>query len=798
MARKVALATILVVTLVALVWFFADAPPTHRYLYSEAELRGKNLGELLNIREELMDEQGRAEASIQLPTLPSLVADSDIIVEGTVQAIDVDMDFLIECIATGKVRALYGDITLQILDSEPNVDVGAITIPAAFSRDSFSVGDHIFVPLIRIRDAYRPQGGLDYCAKVIEVDGKTIVSGFASMPNYLGVEETWDRIRDTFEDLDGRSSDADVRNWLDTLRNGTPVEAFTALERLESKPGTLNAGLLLAALEDQHRKLIDQVPAQNRVDGPALDHINQQVNEFTPFAQKTMDLLLPLADASTAERVLNLYLHDMTTNYVQVFDNSDLSRAVFGILIRPEDPNRVARAKRVLGQWVEYYDDQGGQIGSSLLIEAGYYSLCAIATTPGEDMDRLLEEILENPETYVLSGQPPFTDELKRELANMRRAALAQTQTLSNAAVLSEYLRRYRAGNTGLGLSIWFRADGPTQELIDFLLADERLENWTPLIAAKAGSPQLASKLSESIRQNGPYRMALEALDACGTPDQALLFASQALEGPIANDDLDAFELSLQHRIAALRYLGGSGHLAASELIRTQLAPSLGDKVAAAQRRAYERTFARTSEDRKQFLGYRSPLQNPSQNFLRDAALLALTKLRDATVTKHWKDVLESGRQPEKAIAAVALFYLGDAAGTSFMEAFASHEERIDRDYDRRLMTEGATGEVLKTLLYLRSTQTDEFLLRRLDTETGWADHDVFYDLAFVSDYRDRVLALLLDHLESDSSMTRRDANQTLDQFLRVDVGWDDQAGPRTQPEKVLEWRNHVEDFLDG
>jgi hypothetical protein len=773
-----------------------DTPGALGRAYSVEELQSKSLDSLLAIRQNMIDAQGETVAcGGPLPPLQSTVGISDHFVQATVESVEIDVPFLIECIVRGKIRALYGDITYNIERAYPPLPQNTLTMSGAFVRESLREGQTVLVPIQRIRDQYFTQlGGLTG----YPMNGDKVL-GIAPGHREVSLEEAWALIEAAYSELGAAPPASEVAAKLALLRDGTVVEAAEALQYLaDLAPDALTAAVLVESLESQHARLLNEVTRVPDKYVSAYNVLGERYRFFQNFAGAALDVLLPVATEAGAQRMFTFYKRDMSSYYGRFFEESELQRRAFEVIVSGDPAQAVVRARQLLGTRIAPLMKDGSENGSVLLASAGYDELRSLAKVPGQQAASLLEEIRREPERFHCPDYMQ-TEEAWTEIVTLRESVLSETEAADPEETLQQYIRRYLDGETSLARSIGFRADAPSEQLVEMLKRDKYFgPYWAEFIAVKVPTPGLVERLRAVIEEQGVFPYALDALEACGQPAQAWEFAIEILERPIPSEDLEQLEKDVVGRGAAMKYLGRTGNANAAPYIREQISAAALEGVAEAHREAYDRAFAAESEERRRYLGYRSPRQNPLETGLERDGLLALTKLRDESMVPRLEEAFESGHITERITAAVCLEFFGDATGEELLDRFTHHEERTIRAFDIHQSTEGATNEFLNAVLYLRGPVLDERVLIRLEKNLGFGDHDYFGDIDFVADYEGKLLDYLLTHLESDDNAAASTANLALQGFFGVDIGWYQSAATGIDHHKVAQWKAIVDGYAEA
>jgi len=764
-----------------------EKPPIKEHVIAELDfdnIEGKSVQELLALRQELKGRQGSTGACTAAPPAMQLYIEAGyFMVQVVVKEVTFDtaqlIKQLVEDIKARRVRPLYMTVEFEVVESHPAVHEHTILLSSTGEPEDVQPGRAFIMALKRLNGVYRPPSRFDGSG-IYPIEGEgAAASVFGDMP----LEEAWEYIRGLYGVIHGTEIQTDRRKTqerLDALLSGTLDEARLALRLLSAtKRSALTKEILLDALETQYDALLAKDNVQGERPGPALYRMADQVDEYTSFAQSALVALYPVADEAAVGRVLELYADDMSDYRAMVFEESDYFAAeALKLALKHPGP---ARRDRVLGLLLR----MGRRPDRSVLK--------LLVLNRGDDIEGILVEWAE-----AVALEPDRLDELLQGHREHLRKALPRP--------IKERLDRFTA-SCEAGESHWL---GPSLELC-MSPGNERLARallkvpfyrTADVIWLRVPDPVFVPALRNAIgtdewghhgRRCPPL---LEALAACGEPDEALRLAQELLERPIPDTDLDAFKADVENRAAALRYLGRTGNASAASAVAPFLTDEALSEYGEAHERAFKTAVSKEEPERRGMLNYWSPAGNPLHERLKIAALLALTRLRDPRVIDEWRRLYGQGDVPQKVTAAVALYYLGDDTSKDLIEVFRNHTERSLDDLHRHQQTQGATGEFQSTIQYLRSPRTDALFLERIQRGLGNGDSDLIEDLGFLQDHVQEVLPLLLGHLDSKVLETRAQAHRCLESILHVSLPWDKTALAGTQPEVVEQWHKEVEVFL--
>ena len=256
--------------------------------------------------------------------------------------------------------------------------------------------------------------------------------------------------------------------------------------------------------------------------------------------------------------------------------------------------------------------------------------------------------------------------------------------------------------------------------------------------------------------------------------------------------DMQGLSRDVETRVEALLFLGHVDDEASAGFIDLALEPAFLQAV----RRAHESAWGYDAKRRHAYLG--TPWDEPMDRRVSCAALLAGAKMRRPGAAEAWHRVHAEGAPAERAMAASALCSLGDDSCRETIEPFLDDRDSHDPALRRWSWRGNALGLFQRTALYLRSPETDALLLQRIETGLSVCDRVLKEDLPFSMQYADRLVPVLVRHLQHRDFVTRIVAHEWLQEILGIEVSWDQTAPAHAQPAAVEEFRKAAADFLAG
>jgi hypothetical protein len=222
--------------------------------------------------------------------------------------------------------------------------------------------------------------------------------------------------------------------------------------------------------------------------------------------------------------------------------------------------------------------------------------------------------------------------------------------------------------------------------------------------------------LLRSWSQSTHDPMILRALAACGAPDSALALARAAVSG--MHGSMTRRDPDLRDLILLIGALGG---------------PEDGE-----------------------FL-----LRFADHPVLDDAPLLAIARTGHPVAAEMLKDAYASSDIRRQLRAAFALFALGDNTGIELIDLYCERRELEHPEIARRWRADLA-GDIDSCIPYLNSPKLDDLYFERTRHAFDSIDIRVAMDSDFIARNRDRLIDMLMTHIDDDSRQVRVDVTQCL------------------------------------
>ena len=796
LVRRVAMAVAAVLILVPLL--LVRAPESVQETATD-ELSRLSTEELLRRREALMGARDATSASLVHIPIETIIESTDVIVQGVVEEATVDREQLIKNLARGVAGSVYVDVQFNVVDSCPPLDQSTIVVRGTAHLQP---GTQMLMALNRFGVVYRPVYGFraQGVYHIVSDGGEPYVEGLAPDLQRVTVPEAWKLIRTYHDRIHGQASlpRNELQQHLATMKYGSLKDAIFAFEVVAGDPnGT--ASDLLDALQSQYESLFTAARAAKGSDPPS-EWPYGQLSDLSRLTLRVLDACYASASEREVEQVLNWCMGHVSSLDPGFQHPHELAEAMLRLALKHPGPARRPRALSILGREVEYFDE-GNRRRKTIVVPPGQYALRLIAKTPGEDMEALLNDLFAAPDAYRIADEFDRNDldKVRAQMFSLRDQYAATEVSSDPEQRLLELMESYAVGDTHPRVrdSILYRMQPGDYTKIQFLQSLP-LESVVWAIASKVPDATFVPALRENAEQGSPLAPYLDALSACGGTGQALTIARRSLEKPYPDGDLQPFARDVYARCAALRFLGNTGDQSLASLIRTSITPAKLAGLRETHSRLSSKQPLATEPNKRSLRPSRSSKRNPLEETLRLEALLALTRLGDRSVVPEWEALCNGDDVRKRITAAVALFYLGEEAGSEWIDAFARHAERDAKDVHELMSTEGNYADFQHTIAYLRSPETDALFLERLEYGYGDGDRDLALDVAFLADHADTVLPLLVEHLEHRDWRTRKEAADSLETILGVRVDWDEFALAGTQPEKVQRLTTDAEVLLAG
>ncbi len=685
---------------------------------------------------------GPVVGSYQSTPIDTALESSDLVIQGLVTKVNLSRE--------------YVSISFRVLESHPTIADKSITVSAP-GLGTLDAGRQYLVLLNQVNGVYtHPNASFGYGEYPIEetVTGP-IVRNLVPGENEMPLAQAWTFIREAFDRTHGAPppSAESLAPFREALRQGTIPEARRALEVLKRYPenGPDEVELLWA--------IVNRYPSMR-------PHENTQKSKFALFVREALEVLIPIASEQTAQRLVELYLEDMSDLQDCSLDDPSIEAPLLRLAMKHPGAARGARVYQLLGREVIYRDGNGNREGRAVLMRPRYEILQVLAETPGEDIEEIVAAIYADPVRF-------HADEYDLKHLSDTRAGVQQPRVKLKSAPLAdpggrlkEELRAAVAEGRGWSTSLLLRIPPGDATLVPIVKGADLL-NFSSFIQYKLPDPEFIPLLRKSLEDErvlkstlhtALYRI-LSALHACGDGEFALAYARQTLaEAKGARGDWDAFAKG--NAMLFLGEFGGESDL--SQIAR------FGDP-------ATLNTFWRNL--RKSGLATAinarfnpPPPADDAGGWLELCSLLARTRLGDPSVVPELKARLESDRSGWRVAAATALYYLEDEAGTPVVKLLRAYAE----DSDPSLMS--GVGAYHWVVAYFPSPRMDSLRLERLRNGFGPGEGDMVHDVGFLLRHGNEVIRLLVKHLESRDWRARTFARHSLESITAIQVDWEEGA----------------------
>ncbi len=362
-----------------------------------------------------------AQADLRGMPLEEIVSKSDCTVEGTVEQIAFDKDRYRAELNAGKMVQPNMTVHLKLIESYPPISAETVTLTEGDYTHLWT-GQRILVVLKKADTHYTPL----WLNQVKDEASSSTVAVLIETTQTLPLDNAWQLIRSMYN-IRERSRSGITTEFTEELiaklKSDDLNQAALALRVLTSSQAKeqLTGDVLLDALETQYENLLkhDRIVQDNW--GPIEQRIYPPVRVFRAFANLMMTALYPVADEASQDRLISLYIRDMSAKQARVFEQPEFRREMLRFALKP-GAGRRERVLSLLGKEVKYYDKDGRQNGGTQLVYAGFPELSMIAETPGDDVEQILLDVLEHPDTYYTEHQ-------------QRPGALAELPIIRNKAL---------------------------------------------------------------------------------------------------------------------------------------------------------------------------------------------------------------------------------------------------------------------------------------------------------------------------------------------------------------------------
>jgi hypothetical protein len=789
-----------------------------------------------------------SEIAYEPPPVSKIVEASDFVVRARVHSVSLDVEDLKAAILKKELdrygydhfgAAVKTEAELEVLEgypSVPAVDGDRLVLWPVLNAEALDVleeGKEYLIALQQDGDIiwHLPDRDMEGVYSVDPNSG--MVSGYRLRYGSMPLDEMWELIMDSYDAIhEAKQPSGEVLDyWLGKLQSDEHMDSWSAVDYFSIFPEPPVPPELLGDIIEDHFDALVQayralmaheeslVPHRRgkewkAVYRPIVDDIYRQLS----FLTETLGLLVQVADEPTVDRMLDLYEQEASSPK-SLFDKQNgyqeeapkpLVLKIVRLVLKHPGPKRRERFVKLC-----FYRPLPKLLSSNMgqVIEE-------LGRTDGEDIDRLLMDMVRSPATFGIDenydqrgrlweamarrGQHDFREYLEQFLADPNESDLAKFEDYkpeylqyavrdakelfnkyfatadqrasAHKEDLEALVEQYRAGETSVMDSIAELIQPEDTEYVPFLRkqADTLETDPAVMIASKFPDPCFVRVLREALEQEVTGHL-LDALFACGAQEEAIEIALAELEEPGIKDGGSIGSL--------IRFLGTTG--------RASVLPVIEDF---------------TRQDVIELYRQES-WQSYDPAHLQQKAILALARLGGESAVLRMKELYESEDTDilVRITAAVSLYYLGEDTGYEFLRYFVNHTERSIPEIEARWGVDLASGYGFQVpiVTHLRSSRTDELLLERLRRGIDSADRKGYIlRSSFFRDYQHELLPIAVGHLSSRDRKSRRYAHDMLKSMTfvrklpRPDFGFDPDRFPGQQDEAIERWRSYVEDYL--
>jgi hypothetical protein len=561
---------------------------------------------------------------------------------------------------------------------------------------------------------------------------------FQSDPDSSGIGENispdlvWQIVSELRHGLDNpaRLDASASERWLARLQTGDLHEYGAAVLMFDAFPTlTLDPGTLLTAFERHY------ADAQARME--ALRQPYPERRRFARVVLPTFTLLQRIADKDVTRRIIDLFMRDLSIGN-SIFRHTDVSEPLVRMIAQHGGDTRCDMLKGLLKRKEVWNAEK-----SVLRIFAEY---------PGEDIDAMLLDMLNNPGEYgipstlalaglwgglVNRGLPEIYAYLDAFLAQAESFDLgvpyekSREQTLIFARECMEsYARRMpHARELKVLVQLYQQGDRTALKRILFIMTEED-DNLIPLLNAiplglfedrsmgiafssgiarafpiPAFIPQLRKIMN--IQPNG---FVLAALDACGDGEYVRKLAKAELGKPLPRGSWREVYDLINNKHSIIASLG--------KLDNPGLAPLIEPFTQAKLLDGYRKklTSAARAEGKEP--------HDYAVGGVEKVAIMALARCSGATAIPRLREIYGDGDIAARIVAAVSLYALGDGTGLKLVRLFRENRELEDLEIRARWRID-LIDVFPATVQYLQNPRTDALLLERQKRQSSVNAHEV-------------------------------------------------------------------------
>ncbi|GMV92768.1 MAG: hypothetical protein AMXMBFR82_25460 [Candidatus Hydrogenedentota bacterium] len=770
---------------------------------------------------------------MELETIPwpfdKQVEDADVFVQGRIESLDFVQEDLAKkvvalCPPSEHIRTT---VRLRVTKSYPEIDAETVTFHTQVSvegLDNLYMGGDCIVPLA-IRDGEYFQPSRAHLFRINPETGR--IPGIMDYGRNLTVDEAWKIIRDVYDAVHkyNQVSEETIAKWKEQLHIGTAAQCISAMTYLQTLPYLeLSSVELTSAIERLYP-------------GEAEISVEEE-SQYLHMVQAALESLIPIADSESVEALFKFYVRDRDRQS-PVFDRrGPLEDRFIELFLRVPDAGRRERIIKLLGETGEIVDGLNSWQHEYVSDEHALFDV--MAKTPGEDIDALFLEIMNDPSAFGVDGiydlgnlwiamgrrgmadlRPALEDalaepgEIARGFANppepshvvdaANRAMGELNRNLpSTESDFELLLASYDAGDTeliheirrrfpkdGRPYSYWLKT-APVRDVADLIAHSAPDPSFIPLLTAALDepvNPPLNLKGTPAYWQDYSERAAmLFALYQCGAREDAVKRVSALLESFPADGEPGKSDEQWHWNFAQFRWR--------VELLK--LAAYFGDEA------AYP-VVASYLDEESLGLYYGMPptsgeFEGASNNATRlhAAAIVAAARTGKEQAIPLLQKQFDGERKRVAVVAAMALLYLGDHRGEETLIAWANGEGGF------RMPRVSVTGEwedwprTVSMESLLRSPEIDAFYLDALRSGKHQFGPQLIVKSGIAEERRSEVLPILVDLLSNRDQLLRGDANEALRRLTGQDFGYNGREVVTHQQDAIAKWRAYVDDLVGG
>jgi hypothetical protein len=719
----------------------------------------------------------------------------------------------------GRVKST---VDLRVLDTYP-------LLPAEFAQkirlwpvldteslNVFEKGKEYMISLRQYADIFWIPSLGNMGKPVCTIDpNSSIVSGFKYGP--MSLDETWKLIADYHDAIhEGILPSDEVLNyWLAKLQSDDLTDCQIAIDYFGILPEPIIpqdilvelVEYYLGSLGQNYRAILEHEALEPKGrDGhdqweKVFRKLRNDADQEISFLTNALEMLIWVADEPDVERILTYYEKDAALPE-SVFnwedqDNSikPLMASILRLVLKHPGPKRYERFMRLVS-----FKPLPKLMDGDMLV-------AQLVRTNGEDIDRLLMQMVQYPATFGIDRSfeyrghlcgaiarresPEFGDYLEQFLADPNESdfakfkdykpeqfeqAIEATEVLFNTYYgtqtqrensrkrrLQDLVDRFRNGQSDIrhdeNWTVRAISEIITSEDTEFVSVlveganDLRISRSHAIdIATRLADPCFVPIIRKALEQDVTFELIelIKALYVCGAQQEAVEWALTILQDSASEE--------------IIRFVGTTGD--------TSVLPVIEDF---------------TSDE----FWYAPHSQR--------IAVLALARLGGESAIPRLKEIYESEDTDilVRINTALALYSLGDDTGYELLEYFLNDTERCIVELEERWGYDIGSHEAFSPLIgYLRSPRTDALLIECL--RRGRVDkYELYPSSPFFMDHEREILPILVDNLESKDRRARRYANGILKEVTGQDFGFKPDRFVGQQTEAVERWRSYVEQYLE-